>query len=454
MLKIIAVAWRRVRYRRMATGLTAASMAVGAALAISLLLVRNQGGALLGHHPYGFDLIIGPKGSGTDLTLNTLYHFESSTGTIPWGVYTQLSANPEWHPLVADAVPLAVGDSVAGCDLIATTSALFSAHRLPSLAPGVEEASPQTRVTWDVGESLQVGRGRVFRPGTIEALVGADVPRLTGLELGSRFRPTHGTGSTINPLEVHQRTFTVVGVLQPSGSVLDRSVFVTLEGFWSIDEHEQGLHAQALLGDQAAPDALQPSSVDAHGVVVLGLPEAERRISAILLRSRSSFAAQLLLYRLNLGDQAMAVNPTVVLARLLRTVLSPATRLAGALIALLLGSATLSILISSYQSVQAQAHELAALRALGASRSWILRLVCSEAAMCGLLGSMLGVVPAHLLLAVLGAWIDPRTGWTLSWWQPSSADLVVVLGATAAAGLVGMIPGYLAGRIPVVEQLC
>ena len=457
-LSLLIVAWRRVWQRRTATLLTATSVALGSALAVLLLLVRAQGVQLLAHGPRGFDLIIGPKGSAIDLTLTTLFHLESATGTIGWSFYEDLVRDPRWRGAVAQAVPLAVGDSVDGCDLIATTPALFSL---------VNGAPPSLPAAADGAVALAAGR--MMRDGTIEAVVGAEVPRRTGLAIGDHFRPTHGTGDGIDPTEVHQRTFTIVGVLAPTGSVFDRSVFVTLEGFWSIDEHERGLHAQALLRAAAvglagggAPTGAGPdgdqdppaSQVAADGTVQLGLPVAERRLSMILVRSRGAFSAQSILYQINSGDQALAVNPTLVLAGVSRTLLAPAVRLGAGLVSLILAIATLGVLLSSYHAVHAQALELAALRALGASRRWLLTLISSEAALCGLLGALCGLVPAHLLMAVVAWWMGAHLGAGTPWWQPGWSDVLVVVLATAAAALAGLVPGYAAGRRSIAQQLC
>ena len=462
------MAWRRVWQRRTATLLTATSVALSAGLALLLMLVRAQGLQLLAHGPRGFDLIVGPKGSGIDLTLTTLFHLESATGTISWAFYDDLLHDPSWRGAVAQAVPLAVGDSVAGCDLIATTPALFA------LAGGASSGGPSGAAPapagMDAAAASVLAAGRMMRDGTIEAVVGSEVPRRTGLAIGDRFRPTHGTGDGIDPTEVHQRTFTIVGVLAPTGSVFDRSVFVTLAGFWSIDEHERGLHDQALVRAAAAGSARDgvaaqvavqdgdqepaASQVAADGTVQLALPVAERRLSMILVRSRGAFSAQSILYRVNSGDQALAVNPTLILAGLARSLLAPAQHLGAALVAVILAVATLGVLVSSYHAVQAQALELAALRALGASRRWLLTLISSEAGLCGVLGGVCGLVPAHLLMAMLQWWMGARLEGGTPWWQPGWPDLLVVVLCGVAAALAGLVPGYLAGRRSVAELLC
>jgi putative ABC transport system permease protein len=446
MLGSISLAWKRLRYRRLASLLNMVSICLGSSLAIALLLLRGHGTSLLLHQPRGFDLLIGAKGSGVDLTLNTLYHIEQSPGTISWQLYRDLTTTAAWKPMVADAIPIASGDSVGGCDIIAT---------IPQLFAGGEGEAAQHLACWDPGHPPTLSAGRMFRPGSIDAVIGSGVSDSTGLTIGSTFRPTHGTGEAVDPSDVHQRQFTVVGTLAPTGSIIDHTIVVSLEGFWSIDEHEEGLHAQAMMRNPQADDKpAAASTIDSTGMVHLGMPDGERRLSVILLRSRGPYWAQMVAYRLAAGDEASAVNPTAILAALLRHLLAPAEQVCAAMIVLLLVVAGLSILISCYQAVQAQARELAVLRALGATRSWILSMVVAEAALTGFCGALIGLIPGHLMIAILSHWMTMRLGQGIAWWIPESGDAVVILGVTLLSAMIGLLPGWLACRVQVAEQLC
>ena len=447
MLGALGLAWTRLRHRRLATALSAGSVCLGASLAMALLLLRAQGTGLLLHQPHGFDLLVGAKGSGSELTLNTLYHIERSPGTISWQLYRDLSTSETWQPLVAGAVPIAVGDNVAGCDLVATTPQFFAA---------ADGGGAEQTVGWDPAHPPVIASGCLFRPGSIDAVVGSAVAAQTGLTLGATFRPTHGTGDTIDPSEVHQRRFTVVGELAPTGSIIDHSIFISLEGFWSIDEHEAGLHAQALLRhpELATAPPAQESRITKDGLVVLGMPDGEKRLSVLLVRSRSPFAAQMITYRLAAGDEAAAVNPTMVLAALLHSLLAPVAQLCAALIAVLLVVACFGILISCFQAVQSQSQELAVLRALGATRGWLLSMVVCEAGLIGFIGSCCALLPAHLLVGLISHWMALRLGQGVVWWQGSLSDVLVVVTATALSAMIGLLPGWLACRVQVAQQLC
>ena len=71
-MSLIAIAWRSLTQRALASALTGFSMALGVALVVAVLVIhhvvsesfqRNSGG--------GYDVIVGAKGSKLQLVLNT-----------------------------------------------------------------------------------------------------------------------------------------------------------------------------------------------------------------------------------------------------------------------------------------------------------------------------------------------------------------------------------------------
>lgn len=449
-LGLVPIALARLRHRPLVSALGAGAIALGVALTLALCGIRSLALTLVASSPRGFDLIVGARGSGVDLTLCTLYQCARSPGTIPWELADGLATSAAWRPLVWDAVPLAVGDSIGGCPIIGTTPAFF-AH--PEAA-----AVPRT-ACWDPLSPPTLARGTWFRPDSVDAVLGADVPARTGLDLGSTFQPLHGTGAETDPTQVHDRRFRVCGVLARTGTSVDRSVFITLAGFWSIDEHQEGLIDQAeeraRQAGSPAPDAaaVGPARVDAAGIVHLQLPPSVRRVSAVLVRSRGPYAAQLLTYRLAAGNEAAAVAPAAVLTGLLTQLLAPVLGLAEVLVALLVGVAAVLVAITTWQAVLAQAGEIALLRALGATRTWILGLVLGECALLGATGAVVGLLPAHLLVGAAATWLAGTTGAHLAWWEPGWVDAGVAAGALALAVLAGLAPAWRACRVGVAEHL-
>ncbi|MFM8769786.1 MAG: ABC transporter permease, partial [Rubrivivax sp.] len=117
------------------------------------------------------------------------------------------------HRAVAWTVPIALGDSYRGFPVLGTTTGYFQ-----HFAYGDRQA-------------LAVASGRVFRgqlDGLYDAVLGADEARQLGHRLGDRITLSHGMGPTPG-LKHADKAFTVTGILQPTGTPVDRTVHVSLQ---------------------------------------------------------------------------------------------------------------------------------------------------------------------------------------------------------------------------------
>src|SRR5690606_25237691 len=106
---------------------------------------------------------------------------------------------------VALAAPIAFGDSFDGAPVVGTTGE-FVTHLTGTLA-----------------------EGRLFA-GIDEAVIGARVD----LNLGDSLTPAHGVGDAAEHDAHAGFSYTVVGVMQPTGTPWDRAVLVPLEGVWAV----------------------------------------------------------------------------------------------------------------------------------------------------------------------------------------------------------------------------
>ena len=147
--------------------------------------------------------MVGAKGSPLQLILSSVYQADFPTGNIP------LAEAERWrrHPLVESAIPLALGDNLAGFRIVGTEHA-YAEHYGASLAAGRLWQAP------------------------FEATIGARVAADTGLAAGDRFVGSHGLAG--GGAEHGAHAYTVVGVLAPSASVLDRLVLTPIESVWEV----------------------------------------------------------------------------------------------------------------------------------------------------------------------------------------------------------------------------
>src|SRR5450755_2760760 len=89
---------KQMRQRALGTWLTLLSVTLGVGLAITILILYREADSLFGQKDYGYDVLIGKQGSGTQLVMNSVYHVDKSPGNIPYSVYEEM-LNPRTHPL-------------------------------------------------------------------------------------------------------------------------------------------------------------------------------------------------------------------------------------------------------------------------------------------------------------------------------------------------------------------
>src|SRR5215207_11590897 len=84
---------KQMRQRALSTWLTLLAVLLGSALAVAVLILQRESRALFTQSDFGYDLIVGSKGSPMQLVLNTTYHVDKSPGNIRYIVYEAIRNN-------------------------------------------------------------------------------------------------------------------------------------------------------------------------------------------------------------------------------------------------------------------------------------------------------------------------------------------------------------------------
>lgn len=459
---------KNMRQRALSTWLTLLSVLLGVGLATAIMLMQREGKALFGQKDFGYDMLIGPKASRLELVLSTVYDIHTSDigiGLISYDVYEKIAtAKP---PQVKWALPFVVGDLYEEFRVIGT---------LPHMFPTDWEGKPlgQRVFEYRKDKKLEFAQGRAFHPKKFEAVIGAEVAKQTGLKIGSKFAPQHDAGHGQG--EHHHEEFTVVGILKRTYTAQDRGLYIPLITYYAIPEHDKGLRDQAKLlraaqglppeerpatlptGELLAPVATQPAKKvsyrqNADGTIDIDLPQKDWRITAIYVQNYGGFPMMLLTYQINNLPEAMALSPTMVMAEFTEKFLSNSTQILMVIAFLVIVVAAISILVSIYNSVSNRRREIAVLRALGATQSRIVSLICAEAALIGLVGGIAGIFVGHLLGAVGSAYLRTRVGQGINWVAVSPWELVYLLVVVTLAALAGLVPAMKAYKTDVATNL-
>ena len=168
-MTILTLAVKYLRGRFVASTLTAVSIVLGVSLMVaSVLLARGiRESFIAGATDY--NLVVGAKGSPTQLVLGVVFRMDLATPNIPYTVYDDLLRDPR----VEIAVPIGVGDAYRGFRYVATTSAYFAPH-------------PWRRKVFTLAAGRFFADDSSSEP-TYEAVLGAEAARSTGLQIGDRF---------------------------------------------------------------------------------------------------------------------------------------------------------------------------------------------------------------------------------------------------------------------------
>lgn len=397
-MKTIALAYRYLWARPLAALLNLLLLTLGLASIGFVLLVSSQVSRAFERDLAGIDLVVGAKGSPMQLILAGVFHIDVPPGNIALSDVRELQK----HPQVARLVPISLGDAFRGHRIVGTTPDYLAQYKL-SLAQGS---------AWQ--QSLQ-------------AVLGDQTARDTGLKVGDRFNGNHGLGGGGH---AHGDTpYQVVGVLAPCGCVADRLILTGLESVWQV-------HEKAMAVDEEDRKAL----------------EAEREVTMALISYKTPLAAVTFPRFVNTTTEMQAAAPAVEVSRLLR-MLGVGTEVVQGLGGVLLVTAALSVFIALWNAVRERRADLAMLRMLGAPPGRVAALLLCEALWLAVLASIFGLAAAHGLTGLVGSLLAaqqslPVTGWI---WLPQEAWIPVA--AVAVAAVAALIPALSAYRVDVARSL-
>jgi putative ABC transport system permease protein len=405
---------RSLRQHALSTTVTVLSSALATGLVMAVFAINAQAYRSFAGGNLGFDAVLGARGSQLQLVLNTVFHLETSPGNIPWALYQSIKEDPR----VALAVPYAVGDNYFGFRIVGTIPEIFSSV----------EFKPGSHL------ELQAG-GRVFTMEANEGVIGSYVAQKMGLKLGDIFQPYHGINFDENLK--HDDDYKVVGILKPSNTPSDRVVWIPIEGMYRMTGHV--LRGR---GREYTPAQGQP------------IPEADREVSAVMLKLRSPQAGFSLDQTINKqGKVATLAWPiTMVMADLFDR-LGWAYRVLALVGYLVMLVAAGSLFASLHNTLNERRRDFAILRALGARRRDLSAWMVAEASFIALLGGGLGWLAYAAILGLAAHVIRVQTGVVLDVFSFHPVLVLAPLSMTLMGALAGLVPAWKAYRSDVASNL-
>jgi putative ABC transport system permease protein len=478
------IAWRNIEQRALASSLTGLSMALGVAAMICVIVIHSVTVRQFSPETQaqGYHVIVGGKGGELQLVLSTVFYLGQPLYPIPYSYYQKFIDDGEFANITQVAVPLCLGDSYQSPDgsifrVVATTPDLFDKIHYGTNSDGSlksYEFEPGGRNMTDARHLT----GKAFAEAAFEGVIGSVVATHSGLKVGDTFQPSHGLAGG-NDLH---HAVKVVGILKPTGTANDRALFMNMEGFYLLPGHALSPHHQEGAGKGGEPATGAAGQAGEHGVAnhteseaeeaheqvlkqelarqvtqgeVKPLPIDQREVTSILVLCNSPFGPTVLDTAVNKGQGriAQSVAPARVVTMLLDSIVGPVRVVLLVLTVLIVIVAGISILVSIYNSMSERSHDIAVMRALGASRTAVMSIILVESILLSLLGGLAGIMLGHGIIGLASPLVTARTGLTLSVLQFDWQEIVLIPALVVLASLVGFLPAMSAYRTDVAKAL-
>lgn len=398
--------------RKVSIGLSIFSICISIFVLLAVNHIRTQAKESFTQTVSGVDLIVGARTGQLNLLLYSVFRMGNATNNISWQSYKALKDRQE----VAWTIPLSMGDSHRGFRVIGTTQDYFS------------------QLKYSQAKSLNFASGRAFAH-TLEAVIGSSVARQLNYHLGDKIILSHGIAN--NGFNKHDnQPFTIVGILDPTGTPVDQSVHVNLESIELIHKGWQsGVNLSAYIAKSKVQGQVpkQNSSLE---------PKAVTAVLVGLNSKMATFSFQRAINNYS-NEPLMAILPGVALAELWQ-MMAMVENLLILISALVLLAALVGMATTMMASMRERQQEFKVLRTIGARPVYILCLIQMEALVLVLLSLILAI------LALTGA-LQLAHGFLLSNWglniSPSllvSPNLKPILAVVICAQICAVLPALTA----------
>jgi putative ABC transport system permease protein len=426
MSALLQIAIRSALNRRGTLALVVLSIALGTALLLGLERLRSDIRSSFTAAVSGTDLVVGARTGPVQLMLSAVFHIGSISNTISMDSVRAVAA----HRAVDWVVPIALGDGHRGRPVVGTTPDYFRHFAYGDRQP------------------LVMAQGRAFSgtlDGLYETVVGAEVAASQTYRLGRKMVFHHGLDVLPEgiPDQHGDKPFTVVGILAPTGTPVDRTVLVSLPALSAIHlDWAGGAPLPASAGLKIAPELARKFDLEPKQVTAALVGLKNRAAVFNVQRFVADYPAEPL----------MAVLPAVALDELWTVVaLSERALLAvSGLVALVSLASLVAVVLAGLNE---RRRELAVLRAVGAGPRQVLLLLALEGGLVTLTGAVLGALGAGAAVWLAGPWAQRQLGITLQAGAPTAAQWGLFAAVLAAGILASLVPGWRAYRLSLADGL-
>lgn len=411
---ILRLAFGSMRARALTVGMTILAIALSVALFLGVEKIRTGAKASFADTISGTDLIVGARSGSVQLLLYSVFRIGNATNNLTWESYQDISSRKE----VDWIVPISLGDSHRQFRVMGTSQEFFERYKYRS------------------GQSLAVQSGAIMDD-LFDTVIGADVAATLGYSIGDPIVVAHGLASFS---EHENQPFQVSGILEKTGTPVDRTVIVSLKAIEAIHvdwKNGAQIPGQVTQADVIRQMDLQPKAITAALIGVKG------RLQVFgLQRAINDYK----------GEPLLAILPGVALQELWQIVGIAETALLAVSVMVVV-TALIGMMATIFSSLNERRREMAIFRAMGAKPRLILGMLVLEAALMAALGAILGLVLLYVGLFIAQPLIDNAFGLWLPIEAPNLREVWVLGTVVLASAIVSMVPAMRAYRMSLADGM-
>ena len=382
----VRLAYKSLLNRKGSVFLTLMAMTVSIFVLLGIEHIRHQAKENFRSSVSGVDLIVGARTSSINLLLYSVFRIGSPTNNIRWDTYQTIANDPN----IAWSIPLSLGDSHKGYRVLGTTSDYFK------------------HFSYGTQLSLSFAKGKAFSE-TFDVVLGSEVAAKLGYTLDDTLILAHGVAAT-RFSQHDDHPFKVVGILAPTGTPVDQTLHVSLQGIEAIHVNWQQGIKRPNNSEKLSTADLTPKNITA---IMLGLTS-----------KMATFRVQRDINQLP-AEPLTSILPGVALAEMWHTmaILENTLRLVSMLVLL---SALLGLSAMQLASLRERREEVQLLRVIGAPPIFLFMLIQLETLLVSLASILCAVGLLYLSIFVLGDLISEQFGLLISTHILTSGNVAMI----------------------------
>jgi len=343
----------------------------------------------------GIDMVVGAKGSPLQLILSSVYHVDSPTGNISYIEAEKISNNR----MVGSSIKLLYGDNHKGYRIVGTEKKFIDLYK------GVFEEGKE----WE-------------KP--FEVIVGSKVHKNLNIKIGDKLVSSHGLRETGESHE--DQSFEVVGLLEPSNSVIDQLIITSPESVWDI--HDTHNHNDT-------NDNFENKNKHDHEHEEYD----DKEITAMLIKFSSPMNIIQFPRQINETTNLQAAVPSYEISRLFK-LFGFGIDTISYLAYLIIIVSGFSLFINLFNAMNERKYEMALIRTIGATRFQLSSMIILESLILTLLGFGLGLLFSRFGVMFVSSLMEESINYNLSSIKILSEEFWLLVFSVILGVLSSLIP--------------